>query len=60
MASRFVERDPEVAQPLRIDDHIILLHEAARAGNLGNASRLGETVSERPVLDRRVGEVENA
>ena len=54
-----VECDAEIAQPLRIDDHIVLLHEAARAGDLGHAFRLGQAIAQRPILDRaRLREVQ--
>ena len=53
MASRsFCKRDAERAQPVRIDDDIILLDEAADAGDLRDAFGLGETVAQRPVLER--------
>ena len=33
---------PRSRMPLRIDDHVVLLDEAADAGDLGDALRLGE------------------
>ena len=40
------QRNAETAQALRIDHHVILLDEAADAGDFGNAFRLGEAVAE--------------
>ena len=46
------ERDAVGAQALRIDDDLVLLREAADAGDLGHAGRLGDLVAGEPVLDR--------
>ena len=51
--------DAEIAHALRIEDHIVLLDEAADAGDLGDAFRLGQRELQVPVLDgARVGEVQ--
>ena len=51
--------DAEVAHPLRIEDHVVLLDEAADARDFGDAFGLGERELQIPVLDRaRVGEVQ--
>ena len=42
--------DAEVAQPLRVDDHVVLLDEAADAGDFGDAFGLGEAIAQGPVL----------
>ena len=47
----FGERNAERLQPSRIDDDAVLLDEAADAGDLGNALRLGEAVADVPVLN---------
>ncbi len=53
-----VERDAEVAHALRVDDDVVLLDEAADAGDLGDALRLGQPELEVPVLHRAgLGEV---
>ena len=44
------ERDAEAAQALGIDDDVVLLDEAADAGDLGDAFGLGEAVAHVPVL----------
>ena len=51
-AAHLGQRNIEAAQALRIDHHVVLFDEAADAGDLGNALRLGEAVAERPVLQR--------
>ena len=51
-AAHLGQRNIEAAQALRIDHHVVLLDEAADAGDLGDALRLGEAVAERPVLQR--------
>src|SRR5690606_10460781 len=45
-----VERDAVARQPQRIDGDLVLAHEAADAGDLGYALRLGELVAHIPVL----------
>ena len=47
----FGERNAERLQPSWIDDHAVLLDEAADAGDLGNALRFGEAVADVPVLN---------
>ena len=47
----FGERNPERLQPPRIDHHAVLLDEAADAGDLGDALRLGDAVADVPVLN---------
>ena len=47
----FGERNSERLQPPRVDHHAVLLDEAADAGDLGNALRLGDAVADVPVLD---------
>ena len=42
----------EIAHPLRIEDDIVLLDEAAYAGDLGDAFGLGQSEFQIPVLDR--------
>ena len=51
--------DAEIAHPLRIENHVVLLHEAADARDFGDAFRLRQREFEIPVLDRpRVGEIQ--
>ena len=51
--------DAEIAHPLRIEDDVVLLDEAADAGDLGDAFRLGQREFQVPVLDgARVREVQ--
>ena len=51
--------DAEVAHPLRIEDHVVLLDEAADARDLGDAFGLGQRELQIPVLDgARVGQVQ--
>ena len=53
-AQRFAdlgERNPERLQPPRVDDHAVLLDEAADAGDLGDALRFGDAVADVPVLN---------
>src|SRR6185437_563872 len=51
--------DTEVAHALRIEDDVVLLDEAADAGDVGDALRLGQRELQIPVLDgARVGEVQ--
>ena len=47
-----IERNAQRAQPVRIDHDRILLDEAADAGDLGDALRLGRTEADHPVLQR--------
>ncbi len=57
--AHLLHRDAEIAHPLRIEDHVVLLDEAADTGDFGDALRPGERELEIPVLDRsRVGEVQ--
>src|SRR5262249_1768003 len=44
--------DAEIAHALRIEDHVVLLDEAADACDLGDTFRLGERKLQIPVLDR--------
>ena len=51
--------DAEIAHALRIENDVVLPHEAADAGDLGDALRLGQREFQVPVLDRAgVGEVQ--
>ena len=47
-----VERDSEVAHPLRVNNNVVLLDEAADARNLRHALRLRQTELQVPVLHR--------
>ena len=47
----FGERNAERLQPARVDDHAVLLDEAADARDLGHALRLGDAIADIPVLD---------
>ena len=46
-----LERYAVGLQPARIDRDLVLLDEAADAGDLGDALRLGQLVAQEPVLD---------
>ena len=50
--THFLHGDAEIAHPLRIEDDIVLLDEAADAGDLGHALGLGQREFQVPVLDR--------
>ena len=53
MASRTLDSGmPKPAQALRVDDDVVLLDEAADAGDFGDAFGLGEAVAHVPVLQR--------
>ena len=55
------ERDAERAQPVRIDLHLVLAHEAADRGDFGHARHARERVAQVPVLEAaQLGEVETA
>ncbi len=55
----FLHADAAVAHPLRVEDHVVLLDEAADAGDLGDAFGLGQRELQVPVLDRaRVRQVQ--
>src|SRR2546423_1838749 len=49
--AHFREWNAEAAQALRLDDHVVLLNEAADAGDLGDALGLRKAVADVPVLD---------
>src|SRR5665647_987926 len=49
--ANFRQCDAERLQPARVDHHAVLLDEAADAGDLGDALRLGEAVADVPILD---------
>ena len=48
----FAERNAVSTQLFGIDHDLVLLDEAADAGNFGNARHLGELVADEPVLNR--------
>src|SRR5207253_5168721 len=53
-AQRFADlgqRNAEPLQPPRIDDHAVLLNEAADAGDLSNAFCFGDPVADVPILN---------
>ena len=57
--SHLLHGDAEVAHPLRIEDHVVLLDEAADARDLGDALGLCQREFQIPVLDgTRVGQVQ--
>src|SRR5882757_9142362 len=46
------KRDTQRAQTVRIEDDVVLLDEAADAGDFGNTLRLGNAVADGPILQR--------
>src|SRR5712692_9469950 len=44
--------NPVGSKPRRIDDDLVLLHEAADAGDFGHALCLGQLITDEPILDR--------
>ena len=52
------ERDPEAAQAIRVDLHLVLAHEAADRRNLRDPRHAGERVAQVPILETaQLGEI---